>query len=158
MNMLGLSSSVRITHIACYWKFFLLHFNHNWTTSSRYTVPPRHARKRLFHYCVFSRCQGTTWTQSCSLATAFVLSPVYTVYTWQWIYMAQYVQGQVEKLGEVSTAQKFGSASSLVAPGVSNANFWRSLLRFVKMTEQADAYEHNFCLIIPKTLILTEDL
>jgi hypothetical protein len=25
MNMLGLSSSVRIAHIACYWKFFLLH-------------------------------------------------------------------------------------------------------------------------------------
>jgi hypothetical protein len=26
MNMLGLSSSVRIAHIACYWKFFLLHY------------------------------------------------------------------------------------------------------------------------------------
>jgi hypothetical protein len=26
MNMLSLSSSVRIAHIACYWKFFLLHY------------------------------------------------------------------------------------------------------------------------------------
>jgi hypothetical protein len=26
MNMLALSSSVRIAHIACYWKFFLLHY------------------------------------------------------------------------------------------------------------------------------------
>jgi hypothetical protein len=26
MNMLGLSSSIRIAHIACYWKFFLLHY------------------------------------------------------------------------------------------------------------------------------------
>jgi hypothetical protein len=26
MNMLGLSSNVRITHIACYWKFFSLHY------------------------------------------------------------------------------------------------------------------------------------
>jgi hypothetical protein len=26
MNMLGLSSSVRFAHIACYWKFFLLHY------------------------------------------------------------------------------------------------------------------------------------
>jgi hypothetical protein len=26
MNMLGLSSSVRIGHIACNWKFFLLHY------------------------------------------------------------------------------------------------------------------------------------
>jgi hypothetical protein len=26
MNMLGLSSSVRITHIVCYWKFFLVHY------------------------------------------------------------------------------------------------------------------------------------
>jgi hypothetical protein len=26
MNMLGLSSSVRIAHIACYWKFFLVHY------------------------------------------------------------------------------------------------------------------------------------
>jgi hypothetical protein len=26
MNMLGLSSNVRIAHRACYWKFFLLHY------------------------------------------------------------------------------------------------------------------------------------
>jgi hypothetical protein len=26
MNVLGLSSSVHFTHIACYWKFFLLHY------------------------------------------------------------------------------------------------------------------------------------
>jgi hypothetical protein len=26
MNMLGLSPNVRIAHIACYWKFFLLHY------------------------------------------------------------------------------------------------------------------------------------
>jgi hypothetical protein len=28
MNMFGLLSSVRITHVACYWEFFLLHFIH----------------------------------------------------------------------------------------------------------------------------------
>jgi hypothetical protein len=29
--------------------------------------------------------------QSCSLATAVVMSPVYTAVTWQWVHMSQYV-------------------------------------------------------------------
>jgi hypothetical protein len=32
----------------------------------------------------------TTCSQSCSLATAVVLSPVYTTVTWHWVYIAQY--------------------------------------------------------------------
>jgi hypothetical protein len=32
----------------------------------------------------------TKYPQSCSLATAVVLSPVYTAGTWQWVYMSQY--------------------------------------------------------------------
>jgi hypothetical protein len=38
------------------------------------------------HYCVFSRvARETMCLQSCSLATAVVLSPVYTAVTWQWV-------------------------------------------------------------------------
>jgi hypothetical protein len=29
--------------------------------------------------------------QSCSLAKAVVLSPVYTAVTWQWVYISQYL-------------------------------------------------------------------
>jgi hypothetical protein len=32
----------------------------------------------------------TTCPKSCSLATAVILSPVYTAVTWQWVYMSQY--------------------------------------------------------------------
>jgi hypothetical protein len=32
----------------------------------------------------------TTCPQSCSLATAVLLSPVYTAVTWQWVYMSGY--------------------------------------------------------------------
>jgi hypothetical protein len=35
---------------------------------------------------------ATTCLQSCSLATAVILSPVYTAVTWQWIYMPQYTK------------------------------------------------------------------
>jgi hypothetical protein len=38
----------------------------------------------------------TTCPQSCSLATAVVLSPVYTAVTWQQVHMSQY--GEVRKL------------------------------------------------------------
>jgi hypothetical protein len=34
----------------------------------------------------------TTYPQSCSLATALVLSPVYTLVAWQWVYMSQYIR------------------------------------------------------------------
>jgi hypothetical protein len=39
---------------------------------------------------VFLRCRETC-PQSCSLATAVVLSPVYTAVTWQWVSMSQYL-------------------------------------------------------------------
>jgi hypothetical protein len=38
----------------------------------------------LFHYCLLSSCRGTKCPQICSLATAVVLSYIYTVVTWQW--------------------------------------------------------------------------
>jgi hypothetical protein len=49
-------------------------------------------RKRPFHYCVFSRCSGVS--TELFLATAIVLSPVYTAITWQWVYMSQYITGE----------------------------------------------------------------
>jgi hypothetical protein len=36
---------------------------------------------------------GETSPQSCFLATAFVLSPVYIAVTWQWVYLSQYDGG-----------------------------------------------------------------
>jgi hypothetical protein len=39
----------------------------------------------------FFRCRGTC-SQSCSLATAFVLSPVYTALAWQSVYTSQYYE------------------------------------------------------------------
>jgi hypothetical protein len=33
---------------------------------------------------------GEMWPRSCSLATAVILSPVYTAVAWQWVYMSQY--------------------------------------------------------------------
>jgi hypothetical protein len=55
-------------------------------------IHPRHGphRKRLFHYCVFRRRRGNKRPQSCSLAAAVVLSPVFTAVTSQWVYMSQY--------------------------------------------------------------------
>jgi hypothetical protein len=38
-----------------------------------------------------SLVDGKTYPQSCFLATAVVLSPVYTAVTWQWVYMSQYL-------------------------------------------------------------------
>jgi hypothetical protein len=38
---------------------------------------------------VFSRCRETTCSQSCSLATGAVVSPVYTTANRQWVHMAQ---------------------------------------------------------------------
>jgi hypothetical protein len=35
-------------------------------------------------------CGAETYLQNCSLATAVVLSPVYTAVTWQWVYMIHY--------------------------------------------------------------------
>jgi hypothetical protein len=118
MNMLDLSSSVRIAHITSYWQMFLLHYTqvlchyrlckadhaywqlsrklyHRYlyflSTDSEILVLVAPARTaRLFHYCVFFRCRGKTCPHSCSLATAVVLSPVYTAVTWRWVYMSQY--------------------------------------------------------------------
>jgi hypothetical protein len=40
-----------------------------------------------------------TYPQSCSLATVVLLLPVYTVVTWQWVYMLQYVSRQKTSKG-----------------------------------------------------------
>jgi hypothetical protein len=63
----------------------------NLSSSSLYK--PRHVphRKHRYYYCVFSPCRrNNVSTQSCSLATAVVLSPVYTAVTWQCVYVPQY--------------------------------------------------------------------
>jgi hypothetical protein len=39
----------------------------------------------------FQRVEKILCSRSCSLATAVVLSPVYTAVTWQWVYMSQHV-------------------------------------------------------------------
>jgi hypothetical protein len=59
------------------------------TTSPRYIAPARTAQKTsitLLRVLV----TGETCPQSCSLATAVVLSPVYKAVTWRWVYMSQY--------------------------------------------------------------------
>jgi hypothetical protein len=42
-----------------------------------------------------TRAAPTAYPHSCSLATAAVLSPVYTAVTWQWVYMSQYASRYV---------------------------------------------------------------
>jgi hypothetical protein len=37
INMLGFTSSVYFAHITCYWKFFLLHYTHKSSLSTRFT-------------------------------------------------------------------------------------------------------------------------
>jgi hypothetical protein len=39
---------------------------------------------------LFCALVGETCPQSCSLATAVVLFPVYTAVTWQWVYMSEH--------------------------------------------------------------------
>jgi hypothetical protein len=50
-----------------------------------YSNPPPH-----WIIVCFLVTGDTTCQQNCSLATAVVLSPVYTAVTWQWVYMSQY--------------------------------------------------------------------
>jgi hypothetical protein len=60
------------------------------STSLPYIGPARIAQK-IFSSIACSLVGGeAACTQSCSLATAVVLSPVYTVFTWQRFYMPQY--------------------------------------------------------------------
>jgi hypothetical protein len=49
--------------------------------------------ENIYSIIVCSLVAGeTTYPQNCSLATAVVLSPVYTAVTWQWLCMSQYVR------------------------------------------------------------------
>jgi hypothetical protein len=59
--------------------------NHN-CTIPRYVAPARMAQKTC------TLVSKETCPQSCSLATAVVLLPVYTAVTGQWIYMSQYIK------------------------------------------------------------------
>jgi hypothetical protein len=51
-----------------------------------------HGRTEIISYIIACLLvtRETTCPQSCFLATAVVLSPVYTAVTWQWVYMSQY--------------------------------------------------------------------
>jgi hypothetical protein len=57
------------------------------TNSPRYMFPVRSAQETFLHYWVFSRCWGTRCQQSCSLARAVLLSPVYSAVAWQLVHM-----------------------------------------------------------------------
>jgi hypothetical protein len=67
--------------------------NYNWTTSPHYISLARTTQKMFLPLLrVLSLTEGTLCPQSCSLATALVLSPVYTAVTCQWVCMSQYIQ------------------------------------------------------------------
>jgi hypothetical protein len=61
-----------------------------WAYSPRYIAPPRTAQKTSVPLLRVLSLPGKQRPQSCSLATAALLSPVYIAVTWQWVYMPQY--------------------------------------------------------------------
>jgi hypothetical protein len=60
------------------------------STFDRYIALARTAQKTS-SFIACSLISGETSPQSCSLATAIVLSTVYTAVTWQWVYMSQHI-------------------------------------------------------------------
>jgi hypothetical protein len=65
------------------------HIFSEWTTRSFYVTPARTPQKTSFIIECSVVAGETTCPQSCSLATAVVLSPVYTAVTCQWVYTSQ---------------------------------------------------------------------
>jgi hypothetical protein len=60
----------------------------NWTTSPLHIAPARTTQKNFSSIIACSHVSGeTTCPQGSFIATAFVLCPVYTAVTWQWVYM-----------------------------------------------------------------------
>jgi hypothetical protein len=58
------------------------------TTSPLYSRHGSH--RKYFSITACFLFAGETFPQSCFLVTALVLSPVYTIVTWQWVYRSQY--------------------------------------------------------------------
>jgi hypothetical protein len=59
-------------------------------------IKPRDGpHKNVFSIITCFLVVGETCPQSCFLARAAMLSPVYTVVTWQWVYMSQYVNMKI---------------------------------------------------------------
>jgi hypothetical protein len=58
-----------------------------------YIALTRTAQKKIFSIFVCLLVAGETkCPQSCSFATAVILSPVYIAVTWQWVYVSQHIQ------------------------------------------------------------------
>jgi hypothetical protein len=58
----------------------------SWNIWPRYITPSLNTK--IFYDFVFSHCRETMYPQSCSLATAVLLSPVCIAVTWQLVYMS----------------------------------------------------------------------
>jgi hypothetical protein len=71
---------------------------HTGSTDSNYQSslcsPDTECTENVSSIIAYSLVAVETCPQSCSLATAVVLSPVYIAVTWQWVYMSQYFSDQ----------------------------------------------------------------
>jgi hypothetical protein len=72
-------------------------------SSSLYSPGKDRTENVSFIIACFLVAGETTCPQSCSLATAVVLPPVYTAVTWQWVYMTQYFNFCCNKARNEST-------------------------------------------------------
>jgi hypothetical protein len=93
----------------------------------------------------------TTCLQSCSLATAVILSPVYTAVTWQWVYMPQYTETLSSEW--LSTVCTYAIRNGFVYTCSTYTKFFPlchildSQRKFSAFSTWITAFESSFCIL-----------